>query len=56
VLGRAARHGGGVGAPLEWLLSGIGLLATLAAVILVARKAKARLDAAAVLPAGEAWR
>jgi uncharacterized membrane protein YdjX (TVP38/TMEM64 family) len=43
VLGKAARHGGG----LEWLLSGIGLLATLAAVILVARKAKARLGEAA---------
>ena len=55
VLARAARQGGGAGAPLEWLLSGIGLLATLAAVILVARKAKARLDAAPVLPAGEAW-
>jgi uncharacterized membrane protein YdjX (TVP38/TMEM64 family) len=51
VLGRAARHGGG---GLEWLLSGIGLLATLAAAILVARKAKARLDEAAFLPAGEA--
>ena len=52
VLGRAARHGGG--ASLEWLLAGIGLLATLAAAILVARKAKARLDEAAFLPAGEA--
>ena len=52
VLGRAARHGGG--ASLEWLLAGIGLLATLAAAILVARKAKAKLDEAAFLPAGEA--
>jgi uncharacterized membrane protein YdjX (TVP38/TMEM64 family) len=51
VLGKAARHGGG---GLEWLLSGIGLLATLAAVILVARKAKARLGEPALLPAGEA--
>jgi uncharacterized membrane protein YdjX (TVP38/TMEM64 family) len=51
VLGKAARHGVG---RLEWLFSGIGLLATLAAVILVARKAKARLDEAAILPAGEA--
>jgi uncharacterized membrane protein YdjX (TVP38/TMEM64 family) len=53
VLGRAARHGG---AWLEWLLSGIGLLATAAAAILVARKAKKRLDEAAFLPAGEARR
>ena len=52
VLGRAARHGGG--ASIEWLLAGIGLLATLAAAILVARKAKAKLDEAAFLPAGEA--
>jgi uncharacterized membrane protein YdjX (TVP38/TMEM64 family) len=54
VLGRAARQGGGAVARLEWLLSGIGLLATFAAVILVARKAKTRLDTAAFLPAGEA--
>jgi uncharacterized membrane protein YdjX (TVP38/TMEM64 family) len=52
VLGSAARHGGG--AWLEWLLSGIGLLATVAAAMLIARKAKAILGAAAFLPAAEA--
>jgi uncharacterized membrane protein YdjX (TVP38/TMEM64 family) len=53
VLGNAARHGSGDGACLEWLLSGTGLLATLAAAILVARKAKAKLDETAFLTAGE---
>jgi uncharacterized membrane protein YdjX (TVP38/TMEM64 family) len=56
VLGNAARHGGGSGAYLGWLLSGAGLLASLAAAILVARKAKARLAEAALLPVGEAGR
>jgi uncharacterized membrane protein YdjX (TVP38/TMEM64 family) len=51
VLGNAARHAGG-GAPLKWLLFAIGLAATAAAAILVARKAKAKLDQAAELPAG----
>jgi uncharacterized membrane protein YdjX (TVP38/TMEM64 family) len=49
VLGNAARHGGG--ASLKWLLFGIGLVATVAAAILVTRKAKAKLDEAAFLPA-----
>jgi uncharacterized membrane protein YdjX (TVP38/TMEM64 family) len=53
-LGNAARHRGGVGASLEWLLFGLGLLATLAAAIVVARKAKAKLDEAAHLPASAA--
>jgi uncharacterized membrane protein YdjX (TVP38/TMEM64 family) len=39
VLGDAARHGGG-GTVLKWLLFGVGLAATLAAAILVARKAR----------------
>jgi uncharacterized membrane protein YdjX (TVP38/TMEM64 family) len=50
VLGDAARHGGG-GASFKWLFFGIGLLATFAAAILVARKARAKLDEAAFLPA-----
>jgi uncharacterized membrane protein YdjX (TVP38/TMEM64 family) len=53
VLGNAARHRSAVGASLEWLLFGLGLLATLAAAIIVARKAKAKLDEAA-FPAGKA--
>jgi uncharacterized membrane protein YdjX (TVP38/TMEM64 family) len=44
VLGNAAHHHGGVGASLEWLLFGAGLGATLAAAIIVARKAKAQLE------------
>jgi uncharacterized membrane protein YdjX (TVP38/TMEM64 family) len=48
VLGNAARHHGGVGASLEWLLFGVGLLATLAAATLVAKKARAKLDEAAL--------
>jgi len=51
VVGNAARHGGGDGARLEWLLFGIGLAATLTAAILIARKAKAKLDEARVQPA-----
>ena len=51
VFGKAARHGA---SGLEWLLCGIGLLATLAAVILVARKAKALLDEATRPPNGKA--
>jgi uncharacterized membrane protein YdjX (TVP38/TMEM64 family) len=55
VLGDAAGHGGG--AILEWLLFGAGLLATLAAAILVARKARVKLDEAAFLPASAGgWR
>lgn len=55
-LGNAARHKGGVGASLEWLLFGLGLLATLTAAIVVARKAKAKLDEAAHLSASAADR
>jgi uncharacterized membrane protein YdjX (TVP38/TMEM64 family) len=43
VLGDAARHGGS-GTILKWLLFGAGLAATLAAAILVARKARVNLD------------
>jgi uncharacterized membrane protein YdjX (TVP38/TMEM64 family) len=52
VLGDAARHGGGgAGAPLKWLLFGIGLAATTAAAVIVARKARAKLGKADLLPA-----
>jgi uncharacterized membrane protein YdjX (TVP38/TMEM64 family) len=54
-LGKAARHHG-AGASLSWLLFAVGLLATFAAAILVARKAKAKLDEAALMPAGAADR
>jgi uncharacterized membrane protein YdjX (TVP38/TMEM64 family) len=54
VLGDAARHPGGSG-PLKWLLFAVGLAATGAAAILVARKAKAKLDRAALLPAGSTF-
>jgi uncharacterized membrane protein YdjX (TVP38/TMEM64 family) len=50
LLGNAVPHHSGVGASLKWLLFGVGLLATLAAAILVARKAKAKLHEAAFLP------
>jgi uncharacterized membrane protein YdjX (TVP38/TMEM64 family) len=53
VLGNAARHAapqGGGGASLKWLLFGSGLVATITAAIIVARKAKAKLDEAAFLP------
>jgi uncharacterized membrane protein YdjX (TVP38/TMEM64 family) len=43
ILGRAAASGAASGGPLKWLFFGIGLLATLVFVILVTRKALAKL-------------
>jgi uncharacterized membrane protein YdjX (TVP38/TMEM64 family) len=54
VLGNAARHAGG-GTPLKWLLFAAGLAATAAAAFLVARKARAMLDTAALLPAAPSF-
>ena len=45
-LGNAAKQGGDSGGPFEWALFGVGLMATVAAAVLVARKAKAKLAAA----------
>jgi uncharacterized membrane protein YdjX (TVP38/TMEM64 family) len=53
-LGNAAHNGGGAHAIFKWLLFAIGLAATAAAAIIVARKAKARLDDVALPPADEA--
>ena len=49
-LGRAARAGRDTGTHLEWIFLGIGLLATVAAALLVARKASARLAVATLDP------
>jgi uncharacterized membrane protein YdjX (TVP38/TMEM64 family) len=43
MLGKAAAEGEGAGGPFKWVLLGIGLLATAAVALLVARKAKAAL-------------
>jgi uncharacterized membrane protein YdjX (TVP38/TMEM64 family) len=53
-LGNAAHGGGGAHAIFKWLLFGIGLAATAAAAIIVARKAKAKLEEVALPPAREA--
>lgn len=51
MMGKAAAEGGGTGGALKWVLLGVGLLATAAGALLVARKAKAALGEAT---AGEA--
>jgi uncharacterized membrane protein YdjX (TVP38/TMEM64 family) len=43
MLGKAATEGGGAGGFLKWALLGVGLLATAAVALLIARKAKATL-------------
>ncbi|HJU19839.1 MAG TPA: VTT domain-containing protein, partial [Stellaceae bacterium] len=45
-LGKAAMEGGGAGGMLKWALLAVGLLATAAVALLIARKAKAALDEA----------
>jgi uncharacterized membrane protein YdjX (TVP38/TMEM64 family) len=49
-LGRAARAGRDAGGAVEWVFLGVGLAATIAAILLVARKATARLAAADIDP------
>ncbi|MGH7055802.1 MAG: TVP38/TMEM64 family protein [Stellaceae bacterium] len=47
MMGKKAAEGGGGGGALEWVLLAVGLLATLAVAVLIARKAKAALAEAA---------
>ena len=58
MMGKAAAEGGGTGGALKWVLLGVGLLATAAVALLIARKARAALTEAAAsaadpAPAGE---